>query len=119
MSGKNRVDAALKMAEEQQSRPEKCSHCHGKGETKGLFGGSYWECFHCDGTGYHGNATSIAKWFRVVLMKRTNTLLDVRRQFKLLKAENDLLKEIYPDWEERLKTEMEEQFIRKNRSRFD
>ncbi|MCD9516423.1 hypothetical protein [Photobacterium carnosum] len=114
-----RVDAALKMAKEQQLKPKPCPCCHGKGETKGLFGDSLWECFHCDGTGYSGNAISIAKWFRAVLMQRTKLLLDIRNQFKLLQAENNLLKQIYPDWKERINIEMAEQCIRKNHSRFD
>lgn len=120
---KDLVSAAVEMAAEQELKPDKCKHCKGKGETEGMFKGSVWECFHCDGTGYTGSTTSIAKWFREVLIKRTNQLLEIRKQFNLIKQENEqlksLLKDLEPQWEDKLKVKLHAECMEANRSRFD
>lgn len=113
------VSAAVELAAEKGQKPDKCKKCKGKGETAGMFKGTTWECFHCDGTGYTGSTTSIAKWFREVLIKRTTQLLEIRQQFKYLKKENDHLKQIYPDWEVKLKEKLTCEHMEANSSRFD
>ena len=116
---KGLISAAIELANEQKEKPVKCSQCKGVGEVKGTFGGSVWDCFHCDGTGYVGNSTSIAKWFRQVLIKRTQQIRTMHKQYKTLEAESDRIKRLFPDWEEAYKKDVEAEFIEANRSRFD
>lgn len=118
------VDSAMKMAKEKaqvddKHPPDTCPHCKGKGETSGLYASSRWECLHCDGTGYLGSGISIAKWFKLALTKRTEKLLNLHKQINTLKNENELLKGLYPDWQDKVQAEMEDRFVKKHHSRFD
>lgn len=118
------VDSAMKIAEEKASEdgkqpPKTCHHCKGKGETAGIYGGTKWECLHCDGTGYLGSGVSIAKWFKLALTKRTEKLLNLRRLIVKLQTENELLKNLYPDWQDKVNAEMEDRFVKNHHSRFD
>ncbi|MBY7719691.1 hypothetical protein R8O05_21330 [Vibrio sp. 1865] len=118
-SKRSLVDAAIELANNQvEHTPEVCSHCSGKGETKGLFSAK-WECLHCDGLGYTGDPIAIAKWFKSALIQRTEKLQQLGSHCGRLNDENDVLKVIYPDWEQKLKEHYEQETHDKCRSRFD
>ncbi|HIF5940383.1 TPA: hypothetical protein ACX3FZ_004388 [Vibrio parahaemolyticus] len=113
------VDAAIELASNKtEQAPEICPHCNGKGETKGLFS-TTWECVHCDGLGYTGDPIAIAKWFKEALIQRTDRIKQLGSHCSGLSKENEALKGIYPDWEERLNEHYEQQTHEKYRSRFD
>ncbi|CCO46673.1 conserved hypothetical protein [Vibrio nigripulchritudo SOn1] len=118
-SKRNLVDAAIELANNQaEQTPEICSHCGGKGETKGLFS-TTWECIHCDGLGYTGDPVVIAKRFKEALEQRTKKIQQLGWHSSALTKENDVLKLIYPDWEQKIKEHYEQESHEKCRSRFD
>ncbi|EHU8077628.1 TPA: hypothetical protein SLZ51_002326 [Vibrio cholerae] len=114
------VDAAFALikSKSEQGQPEICKKCKGLGTVKGLFA-TNWDCVHCDGLGYAGDPLVIAKWFKGALIQRTETLQTIGNHCKDLTKEIDVLKAIYPDWEQRRKEHFEQESHEKFRSRFD
>ncbi|EII3127203.1 hypothetical protein [Vibrio parahaemolyticus] len=113
------VDAAIELASTQSNQaPETCTKCNGKGETEGLFS-RMWDCLHCDGLGYVGDPIAIAKWFREALIQRSDKIKQLGTHCSGLRRENEVLKTLYPDWEEKMKEHFEQETNEKYRSRFD